>query len=263
MKKRWRLILKILLVLVLVSGVLCAGIRQLEYYRSAQEQADAEQIASVPDSEPDEVPETEEETYTDPYAGELASIDLEALREVNDDIIGWISIPGTQVSYPLLQSVDNSYYLKHTWKEAYNSAGSIFLECRNAPDLSDFNTIIYGHNMRNGSMFGELKQYRDLEYWKEHPSVYIVNDSGVHRYDIFAAHEAGVRTIIYGLGITEQDTKERFIELAQTSSVIEPGVVPTVEDKIVTLSTCTGNGYDTRWVVQGVLNDGKPAWLQE
>ena len=117
--------------------------------------------------------------------------------------------------------------------------------------------------MRNGSMFGGLKQYKDLDYWKEHPSVYIVDDSGVHRYDIFAAHEVGVRTITYGLGITDQDTKEKFIQFAQTGSVIETGVVPTVEDRVLTLSTCTGNGYDTRWVVQAVLNDGVPSWIEE
>ena len=263
MKKKWHRVLKIILMLVLIVGVVCVGVRQWEYHRGAKEYADAEQVAAVPQPETEEAPAIEEETYVDPYAEALASIDLEALREVNHEIVGWISIPDTQVSYPLLQATDNDYYLNHTWKKAYNSVGSIFLECKNASDLSDFNTIIYGHNMRNGSMFGGLKQYKDLDYWKEHPSVYIVDDSGVHRYDIFAAHEVGVRTITYGLGITDQDTKEKFIQFAQTGSVIETGEVPTVEDRVLTLSTCTGNGYDTRWVVQAVLNDGVPSWIEE
>ena len=261
MKKNWQLGLKILLAVVLAAGLIYVAVRQLEYYKGAQEYADAEQVAALPEPEMDVEPEPG--VYQDPYLSMFESMDLDALREINDEIIGWISIPDTQVSYPILQAEDNDYYLKRTWKKAYNSVGSIFLECQNAPDFSDFNTIIYGHNMRNGSMFGELRYYKNLDYWKEHPSIYIVDDNGVHRYDIFAAHEVGVRTITYGLEITKQETKEEFINFALSGSVIDTGVVPTAEDQIVTLSTCTGNGYSTRWVVQGVLNDGAPSWIEE
>lgn len=261
MKKTWRFWVRILLTVILLISLSFVGVRQWEYQKGNQEYETAEQVAELPELETDVEPELE--GYQDPYVNMFASMDLDALREVNDDIIGWISIPYTQVSYPLLQGEDNDYYLNRTWKEVYNSVGSIFLECKNASDFSDFNTIIYGHRMRNGSMFGELKYYKDIEFWKEHPSIYIVNDDGVHRYDIFAAHEVGVQTITYGLGITKQETKEKFIDFALAGSVIDTGVVPTVDDKVVTLSTCTGNGYSTRWVVQGVLNDGVPAWLEE
>ena len=261
MKKTWRFWVRILLTVILLISLSFVGVRQWEYQKGNQEYEAAEQVAELPEPATDVEPEVE--GYQDPYVNMFASMDLDALREVNDDIIGWISIPYTQVSYPLLQGEDNDYYLNRTWKEVYNSVGSIFLECKNASDFSDFNTIIYGHRMRNGSMFGELKYYKDIEFWKEHPSIYIVNDDGVHRYDIFAAHEVGVQTITYGLGNTKQETKEKFIDFALAGSVIDTGVVPTVDDKVVTLSTCTGNGYSTRWVVQGVLNDGVPAWLEE
>lgn len=262
-KKKWKFWLKILLVLALLAGLIYVGIRQLEYYRGAREYADAEEVAALPMPETEQESDSEEEGYQDPYIKMFESMDLDALKEVNDEIIGWISIPYTEVSYPILQAEDNDYYLKRTWKKAYNSVGSIFMECQNASDFSDFNTIIYGHNMRNGSMFGELKQYKSLEYWKEHPSIYIVDENGARRYDIFAAHEVGVRTITYGLEITKPETKEKFIEFALSGSVIDTGVVPTVEDQVITLSTCTGNGYSTRWVVQGVLNEGAPAWIEE
>lgn len=252
MKKKLRTVSILLLAAIVI---ICLGYTLLklrDYRTGEQEYANAEQLAQLPE-EPEFVPEV-----GDPYAIALAETDLAALREVNSDVIGWISIPNTDVSYPLLQTNDNNYYLKRTWNLTASSVGSIFLECQNAPDFSDFNTIIYGHNMRNGSMFGGLKQYKNSSYWEEHPSVYIVDDSGVHRYDIFAASEVGVRTIIYGLQITTRALKQDFIDFSLKHSVLDTGIVPTYEDRVLTLSTCTGNGYSTRWVVQAVLAETTP-----
>ena len=190
----------------------------------------------------------------DPNIIQLLELDLTQLREENEDVVGWITIPDTTVSYPLLQWTDNQFYLNHTWKQTQNANGSIFIEYRNSPDFTDFNTIIYGHNMQSGAMFGSLRKYKDEMYWQEHPAFYIVCDQGVLRYDIFAIHNAGVDTIIYGLELETERTRTEFIRFATDYSSIDTGITPTIDDKIVTLSTCTGQGYATRWVVQGVLN---------
>ena len=190
----------------------------------------------------------------DPNIIQLLELDLTQLREENEDVVGWITIPDTTVSYPLLQWTDNQFYLNHTWKQTKNANGSIFIEYRNSPDFTDFNTIIYGHNMQSGAMFGSLRKYKDETYWQEHPAFYIVCDQGVLRYDIFAVHNAGVDTIIYGLELETERTRTEFIRFATDYSSIDTGITPTIDDKIVTLSTCTGQGYATRWVVQGVLN---------
>lgn len=183
----------------------------------------------------------------------LANIDLEALRAVNEDVIGWISIPGTELSYPLMQGTDNPYYLSHNWKKEASGGGSVFLENTNDRDLTDFHTIVYAHRMRNDTMFGTLKYYEKLDYWQEHPAVYVVTEAGLYGYDIFSAQEASVKGIVYRLDIVESGMEEEFLRYCIENSVIDTGITPEVSDQILSLSTCTGNGHSNRWVVHAVL----------
>ena len=216
---------------------------------------------TAPEPEPEITPEPViEEPYVwreapvvgDAYMDVMAEVSLEELRETNVDVLGWISIPDTQINYPIMDGDDNSYYLNNTWDRKPSIVGSIFLECQNSSDLSDYNTLLYGHRMKNGSMFAALKYYDDAEYWREHPYVYIKDDYGVHRYEIFAAYEAAITSSTYRLGF-DGESKQEFIDSALERSVIDTGVIPTINDRMLTLSTCTGRGYDTRWVVQARL----------
>lgn len=224
---------------------------------SAQEEQPAE--SGKQEEESSEVPEEKEEIKAeipdDPFIKELFAIDLEALREENEDVIGWIVIPDTKLNYPLLQWTDNEFYLNHTWNQKFNPSGAIFMDYQNKADFSEFNTIIYGHNMMEGFMFGSLHNYRSGSYAQQHPYVYIVNDEGVLRYDVFSAQFANTDSVFYGLGIESDGKKEEFLRFAQDYSSFESDVKPGVEDKIVTLSTCSGGSYEKRWVVLGVLNE--------
>lgn len=271
MKKRIRLILNCILVLVMLFGSAKFILSKRENYRSQQDYDQAMQVAAGQTAEetgpadnlPEETaaPEAAEETAPeipeDPVILELLDIDLEALREENEDVIGWIYIPDTKINYPLLQWTDNDFYLEHTWKQTKNASGSIFMECQNKPDFSQFNTIIYGHNMINGSMFGGLHNYRRPNYRDTHPYVYIANDDGVFRFDIFAAQSANTKSIIYGLSLETDQRKEEFIRFAQDYSFFETDLTPTPEDRVLTLSTCTGAGHVNRWVVIAVLNEAQ------
>ncbi len=193
---------------------------------------------------------------TDTQVQLLLGLDLNALRQVNDRVLGWIRIPDTGVDYPLLRVKDNNEYLRRAWDGTANNAGCIFLECRNNVDFQDFNTLIYGHYMRNGGMFGALHRYQEQEYRDEHPYIYIATDRGVRRYEVFAAYEADVVSDTYRLYFEDDNRKQSVLDEYLARSVITSEVVPTVEDHILTLSTCTGSGlYDTRWVVQAVLTD--------
>ena len=183
----------------------------------------------------------------------LEQINIDKLKEVNQDVTGWIVIPNTQIAYPLMGGTGNSYYLDHTWKREVNSGGAIFIEEKNSLDLQNHNTIIYGHRMRNGSMFGSLKEYQKQEYWEEHPEIYIRVDERCLRYEIFAAYEASVSGLTYQVGFEDEESKQKFLEDCTKRSVISTGIVPQNEDRILTLSTCTGRGYSTRWVVQARL----------
>ena len=187
----------------------------------------------------------------------LADINLKALQEVNQDVLGWISVPGTKLSYPIVQGEDNNEYLYHNWKKEKSISGSIFMESTNRSDFSDFHTIIYGHRMRDRTMFGMLKDYQSLDFLREHPSIYLAYGDDICRYDIFAAYEAGVKSMVYRLDLEENGLEEEFLQFCRESSVLDTGVIPGPGAKILTLSTCTGRGHSTRWVVQGYLAEVK------
>ena len=279
MKPKFR---KALAALLAVICALCLGrtALQLVQYRQGDETyAQAQELAGLPDlpdlppadvtggsgeasgsasaggegEAPEEVP-----VWQDPYAQALKDMDFSALRQQNPDVLGWILIPGTRVSYPVVQGTDNSYYLDHTWRGGKNSVGAIFMDYRNSGDLSDFNTIIYGHRMNNRSMFGTLSQYKSRSYWQAHPYVYLTDDSGTHRYEIFAAGEVSVDSDVYRLGLRSDSSRQSFLDSCLALSALNTGVTPHTYDKVLTLSTCTGNGHATRWVVQAVCPGQAP-----
>ena len=266
-----RRVLTAVLTLVLLGSLAGMGYRQLQYREGEKVYQEAEELVQLPDLETIETVPVEEKpveqqpaasesaaaeepapVYIDPYAQALADMDFVALREQNTDVLGWILIPNTKVSYPLVQGEDNDYYLNHTWRKTRSVVGAIFMEQQSSADLTDFNTIIYGHRMNNRSMFGRLLDYKKQSYWQDHPRFYITDDSGTHTYEIFAAYEPAVGSTPYCIRFSNDTEKQTFINYGLEHSVIETGVVPEVTDRIVTLSTCTGNGHATRWVVQGV-----------
>lgn len=183
-------------------------------------------------------------------AAGLSEIDLEALSAVNEDVSGWIAIPGTDLSYPLVQGSDNDYYLNHTWQKEPSSGGAVFLEYTSDRNLTDFHTLVYAHRL---TMFSPLKYYRDQDFWEAHPSIYVVTGQGVSRYDIFSVEEASVTGLVFRLDLEENELEEAFLRDCVDNSVVETGIVPETDARILTLSTCTGHGHDTRWVVHGVL----------
>ena len=255
MKKWLRRLLALLLVAIFAVSVVKI-VRQIrDYQKGHANYSEAEELAGIQQPNVD-IPAAEVEegaAACNPYIEALAKTDLESLRLVNSDVIGWIAVPNTKISYPLLRTENNDYYLNHTWNKESSSVGSIILEYRVSPDFSDFHTIIYGHRMRDGSMFGSLKSYGDTEYWKEHPSVYVVDDAGMHQYDIFAAYEMETDRISDSIFISEDAEKQEFIQHSLQNSAIDTGIVPTEQDHVLSLITCTGRGYSTRWVIQAVL----------
>lgn len=252
MKSKLRRLAVFLLTLVLlVSGGYILW-KQLDYQKGARSYEAAVQTAGIPRYIQSPV-RTEEDEAPDPLKALLSGVDLAALREVNPDVVGWIVIPDTILSYPVLQGKDNSYYLNHTWTRERSAVGSIFMEHTCAPDFSGFHTIVYGHRMNDESMFGVLHSYQEMDFWRDHPTICLVTDGGVRTYDVFAAHEAGIKEIVYRLDVEENGRQQEFIDFCLERSVLNTGVVPTPEDQLLTLSTCTSRGHATRWVVQAVL----------
>lgn len=271
MSKRLRAILNIVLILVALTCALVLLQQQLRWRDSAEATEKAAEIvhaASAPSTadpaQPSSAgpgPETgagSGDEDMDPVVKELAELDLAALREINPDVAGWITIPGADISHPVLQGPDNDYYLHHTWEKKWNGGGSIFMDWRSSRDFEGFNTVVYGHRMRNGTMFGPLHRYAEQDFWEEHPYVYIADGMCVRRYVIFAAWEPSVTSAVYAQELNGEEARQEMIGQCLSGSSIDTGVVPGTEDHLLTLSTCTGNGHETRWVVQARLEETYP-----
>lgn len=183
-------------------------------------------------------------------------VDFEKLLEINPDTVAWIRFyPEPEIiSYPVVQGEDNEKYLHQTFSDNENTMGAIFLDAHASRTFADQNTIIYGHRMKDGSMFRHLQDYEDSEFWKENPYFYIYTPDG---YELtYHIYSAGVVNAVSDTYRTEFDTEEdyqEFLDYTDGVSYYETGVELDTDDTIVTLSTCTSNSDDNRFVVRGVL----------
>ena len=161
----------------------------------------------------------------------VPEVDFEALMEINDDIIGWIYIEDTDISYPVLCGKDNKQYLFQSYEKKYLTAGSIYIDYRCSRDFTDSRTVVYGHNMHNGSMFGKLDKFAKESYMKKHPYVYILLPGGeMLKYEVKKAYKAYIESEVYKLPYGEAKNPE---------------------DRKLYLSTCTEDSSDTqRFVVE-------------
>lgn len=184
-------------------------------------------------------------------------IDFEALWKSNKDIYAWIEIPGTLVNYPVLQHpTDDGYYLNHTVEKAEGLPGSIYSESVHAKDFSSINTVLYGHNMRNDSMFGSLHDYEDRTFFEENPYVYIYLPERTLVYEIFAASKFSDAYLPTYCLYDQEKSFDSFIEEIKDCAVCvnEEMDVP-FGSRILTLSTCIGNDAAHRFLVEAVLID--------
>ena len=225
------------------------------YYESAKSLKEVQTIyAKTLTTMPKEVAH-EEITTDDIKVNYAIRPQFHDLLAVNERIVGWISIDNTKLNNPILQADNNDFYLTHNYKDRASRAGSVFMDYRNdALDISR-NTILYGHAMKDGTMFGTLKKYLDQDYANAHRTIYV--DTLYEGYDveIFAAYET---TIDFYYIETEFKTDEdfmHFIAEVDKRSTIDMNVDIGPDDKIITLSTCKDSviSDDHRFVVQGKL----------
>lgn len=180
-------------------------------------------------------------------------IDFESLKEVNSDIVGWLKIRALDLSYPVVQGEDNDYYLHQSFEQEYLFAGCLFVNFENNSDFTDQNTIIYGHNMKNGSMFGSLKKFRDEEVYNKSKYFWIFTEDIIFQYRIFSARVVNKVGQTYQTVFTDDEEFQEFLDTAMEDSEVDnSNVTISTDDKVVTLSTCTGDSA-TRFVVQGKL----------
>ena len=247
MSDKLRRILMCVLAIVFCVSAFHFGKAFLEYRKGDQIYENAMEFVVEADT-PVEVKDetTMKRTYTE--------IDFAGMRAVNEDVIGWIQILDSPVDYPLLDADDNKYYLNHTYDRQWSSYGSIFLEPRNNPDLSERHLVIYGHNMVNESMFGSLLEYKNQEYADSHPEITVCMTDRDLTYRVFSAYTAHVDSAAYRMSFSDDASFMEMAEQMKANSVIAADVMPTAEDQVLTLSTCTPEGAKKyRFIVNAVL----------
>ena len=250
MKKNPR---RILGVILLVLAVACLG--GLIYYKVSQSSKE-DVYQKVQKTAVDEEKKQEEgPEYVSP-------IDFEELQKLNADIYAWIEIPGTAINYPVVQSPnDDGYYLNHTIEEQEGYPGAIYTERQNAKDFSDYNTVIYGHNMKDGSMFMGLHAYEDPQYLKEYNEVIIYTPNHQYTYRIFAAVIYNNSHILNSYDFENEEQRQLYLDSIYASRTMQSSIDDSVEvdtqSKLLTLSTCIGGQPNQRFLVEAVLTDEK------
>ena len=196
-------------------------------------------------------------TVTDPETGEEFSVltELSKLYELNPDLVGWISIPGTKIDYPVLQKPKkHDYYLRRDFYGKKATAGSIYVEEGCDVTTPSDNVTIYGHMMKNGTMFADLKHYKKKDFWQENKIIQFSNLDATHEYEIFAVF---VTSAIYGKGFIYHDfifaknqaQFDKFVSGCRKHAIYDTGIVPQYGDKLITLSTCDYSIKNGRLVV--------------
>ena len=186
-------------------------------------------------------------------------LQVQELQKENQDIVGWIEIPDTNISYPVLQGTDNEYYINHNYKNEKTSKGSIFLNKDYDWNLPSCNLLIYGHNMKNGEMFQDLLNYKSEDYYKKHPTIRFTTEKEDAEYEIMSVlktrvyykSEKNVFRYYNFINANNEEEYNNFIENAKTSSLYDTGISAQYKDPLITLITCSYHAQDGRFVVIG------------
>ena len=240
---------------------------ELEYDRIAGYIEDQQNLRTIPNSQQgyatefqsEDRPEDSEEaavnTDTVDETVSVPSVDWEELLTISKDIKAWINIPGLDISYPVVQGKDNDQYLHHMPNGEYKYAGSIFMDYKNSPDFMDLNTIIYGHNMDSGAMFGKFRTFGQEIYEKD-PIVWICVPGKAMQYRVFSYHISIVGDESYTLFPEEYSLyplkADKWIKSEADRSDITSPLPDRYEKRVVTLSTCATRSNQRR-VIQAVL----------
>lgn len=184
---------------------------------------------------------------------DVPAVDFVALQEINPEIVAWLTIPGTNIDYPIAQHRDNDYYLHHLFTGEWNSSGCLFMDCRNEPDFTDRHTIIYGHHMDNGTMFQNLMGYKNQQFFDQHPTGQLITPDGSYTVEFIAGYVASVEDDAWSTSFISDEEFTQWLEETQERSMFNSAIKPTGSDHILSLSTCSYEFYDARCVILGKI----------
>ena len=245
-------VLPLISLLFVAIMLLSVGMIAKEYRERQQDITGFEKLEDIiTEVEQTEMTDNVEQTET-PQEQKQSSRNLTPLFEANGDCIGWICIPNTAVNYPVMFTPEEPQkYLRKNFEGEYSVSGVPFLDGASTPECD--NLIVYGHNMKNGTMFSDVTQYRDKAYWEEHPYIEFETAGGLRIYQVFAVVCLKKTDEWYGFSCFEsKEQYQKAISEIKDRSLYDTGIEPQFKEQLITLSTCFGDSKDSRMVVIGV-----------
>ena len=233
-KKYKKAILNLILYIILLSILIYSGIKIFKWYKDkTNNNKIAEQIKSTVIVE-----EKNEDKNKDEY-----TVDFNKLKEQNNETIAWLKVNNTNVEYPVVKGTNNSFYLNHSFDKSSNSAGWIFADCRNKFDNTDKNIVIYGHNMRDGSMFGSMLNILNSKWYEneENTNITLYTENEKSIYKVFSVYKIENEDYYIKTEFKNGNEFEGFIKNLKKRSIKDFNVDVSKEDNILTLSTCANN----------------------
>ncbi len=257
-KKTKKILLNVLLaicIIVLVVSLYFIITTLMEYQGAQSSYANLQEIAII--QSPTQSAENAAQSPTESPAGSFAplsrSIDFDKLQAINPDIIAWLYLPGTVVDYPVVQGEDNEYYLSHTADLKKNASGAIFADYRSGL-LEEQNTTLYGHNMKDDSMFHQMLSYQNQEFYEEHPCFYLYTPSHVYQLEVFSAYTTNASAHYTVSSFGSEEEYSAFLDQLIRKSNCSTDVSIATEDQIVTFSTCAYSVDDGRFAVHAKVS---------
>jgi len=226
--------------------------KDLEQYVSmTKPAAPMEAVTLSTDPQPEEtIPENTE----GPDLSAWPQVDFVRLYQINPDIVGWIYIEGTDINYPVVQGYDDDYYLNHLFDGTTNPSGCIFLDADCALDFSDRHSVIYGHNMKDKSMFHGLMSYKEQEFYDQHSTAMLVTPAAYYRIQFFSGYVSNNRADAWDLRF-DDDSYQVWLNNIQKKSCFTSKSAPSGDDRTVTLSTCTYEFDGAKFVLHGYISE--------
>lgn len=246
--------------LVVLTLLALAGVFRVLLGDSSPSAPGAAAIDAAIEKEREKVTEAEAEEDSD----HLSPVDFDALQAVNQDICAWLSIPGTEISYPILfHSSDNSYYLSHAENGQQSPSGSLFMEDYNSRDCSDPALVVYGHHMRSGAYFGNLQEaYETQEAFEAHREILLYLPQKTLRFRVFAAVPYNDTHLLYTYHFSNlfdfNDFMNRITVIRSFSAQMDPDNLPHHGDQLLILSTCLKGDNTKRYLVIGAAKEVSP-----
>ena len=187
------------------------------------------------------------------------TVDFEKLQGINPQVVGWIYCEGTKINYPVVQGDDNEYYLHYSYEKLEDNCGAIFADAQTAPDFADSNTVLYGHNMNDGSMFAGLELWREQSYYEEHPVMWLLTSTTDYRVVLFSGHTVSAYGDVYSIFRAPMPEFTQYLEenLALSDFDARVGEMDP-NGRYVVLSTCAYDFEEARYVVHGKLEPVGP-----